>query len=61
MTRNQRKQKRLNAQRIIGLVLLLMAVAVFVLCRGTGEDCGFGVLLAPLGAVLFLSKNILIF
>lgn len=61
MTRNQRKQKRLNAQRIIGLLLILMAIGVFVLCKGTGDDCGFGVLLMPLGATLFLSKSILIF
>lgn len=61
MTRNQRKQRLLNIQRLIGALFILMALAVFALCSGTPDDCGFGVLLAPIGAFLFLSKSVLIF
>lgn len=61
MTRNQRKQKLLWKQRIVGIVFILAAVAILLLCRNTGEDCGSVFICAPLGATLLASKELLIF
>lgn len=51
-------------QKIMGIVLIIMTVAIFMVARtGTtpmDQDCTFALITGPLGLYLLVTKNIII-
>lgn len=56
MTRNKRKQKMFE-QRLIGILLLAIAVFFIWLCASANEDCGGGILVGAFAMPLLFSRN----
>jgi len=56
MTRNQRKQKMLE-QRLMGVLLLAIAVFFIWFCASANEDCGGGIVVGMFAMPLLRSRN----
>nr|WP_290461284.1 hypothetical protein [Acutalibacter muris] len=57
MTRNQRKRK-MREQRLMGVLLLAIAVFIIWFCASANEDCGGGIVVGAFAIPLLFSKNI---
>lgn len=57
MTRNQRKQKMLE-QRLMGVLLLAIAVFFIWFTASANEDCGGGIVAGALALPLLFSKSL---
>lgn len=57
MTRNQRKRK-MREQRLMGILLLAIAVFFIWLCASANKDCGGGLVVGALAMPLLFSKNL---
>lgn len=57
MTRNQRKRK-MREQRLMGVLLLAIAVFIIWFCASANEDCGGGIVVGVFAIPLLFSKNL---
>lgn len=57
-TRNQRRQRKLLEQKLIGIGLLVITGLMVWMCGGANEDCGAAIITAPLGLILLLDRKI---
>lgn len=60
LTRNQYR-KKLREQRLLGVFLFLIAIALYLICLNTKEDAGAVLVLALAGFPLVFSKKIWIY
>lgn len=57
MTRNQRKRK-MREQRLMGVLLLAIAVFFIWFCASANEDCGGALVVGAIAMPLLFSKNL---
>ena len=57
MTRNQRKRK-MREQRLMGILLLAMAVFIIWFCAAANEECVGGIVVGAFALPLLFSKSL---
>jgi len=59
-TRNERLRKKFLIQRLIGLAMIVLAVAFVAMVSGTNEDGGAAIFLLSIGVWLLCSRKMLL-